>query len=184
MIKKYETDRLILKILGKEAAPMVLSFYSENREHLEIWEPARSKNFYTLAYHKASLTAEFNQMLEGKRLRFWLFLKNNPNEIIGSISFQNFLGDPYKSCVIGYKIGSKYLRQGYAYEAVKKALSIIFDEYKIHRVEAYIMPENIPSLRLIEKLSFNYEGISYSFAYIGGKWRDHLRFSFINPDDR
>jgi len=183
MHKKYESDRLILKILGKEAAPMVLSFYLENREHLEAWEPERGKNFYTLAYHKATLAAEYNQMLDGRRIRFWLFLKDNPNEIIGSVSFQNFLGEPYKSCVIGYKIGSRFLRQGYAYEAVKKCLSIIFDEYHMHRVEAYIMPENIPSLRLAEKLCFNYEGLSYSFAKINGKWRDHIRFSIINPKD-
>jgi len=183
MLKKYETERLYLKILGKEAAPMVLAFYSENKEHFEAWEPERSKNFYTLAYHKATLAAEYNQMLEGKRIRFWLFLKDNPNEIIGSVSFQNFLGEPYKSCVIGYKIGSRYLRRGYAYEAVRKALYIIFNDYRMHRVEAYIMPENVPSLRLAEKLCFNYEGISYSFAYINGKWRDHMRFSIINPND-
>lgn len=183
MFKSYVTDRLILKVLGKEAAPMVLSFYSENRDHFEIWEPARSKNFYTLAYHKASLAAEHNLIAEGKRIRYWLFLKDNPGEIIGSVSFQNFLGEPYKSCVIGYKIDHRFLRQGYAYEAVKKALSIVFEDYLIHRVEAYIMPENIPSQRLAQKLAFNYEGISYSFAYVNGKWRDHIRYSVINPND-
>jgi ribosomal-protein-alanine N-acetyltransferase len=183
MNKCYVTDRLVLKILGKEAAPMVLSFYSENKEHLESWEPARDKNFYTLGYHKATLTAEYNQMMEGKRIRYWLFLKENPYEIIGSVSFQNFLGEPYKSCTIGYKIHNRFLRHGYAYEAVKKGLSIIFDDFHIHRVEAYIMEDNIPSRRLIEKLAFTYEGISYSFAYVNGKWTDHMRYSLINPHD-
>lgn len=183
MNKTYSTERLFLKVLGKEAAPMVLSFYAENKEHFEVWEPKRCKNFYTLAYHKASLAAELNLMAEGKRIRYWLFLKDNPNEIVGSISFQNFLGDPYRSCTIGYKIGSRFLRNGYAYEAVKKGLQIVFDEYNIHRVEAFIMPSNIPSQKLVEKLYFNYEGISYSYAYINDKWQDHIRYSYINPKD-
>jgi ribosomal-protein-alanine N-acetyltransferase len=183
MYKSYVTDRLTLKVLGKEAAPMVLSFYSENKEHFEKWEPSRSKNFYTLAYHKASLCAEHNQMSEGRQIRYWLFLKDNPNEIIGSVCFQNFLGEPYKSCTIGYKISSKFLRRGYAYEAITKGISIVFNDYHVHRVEAYIMPDNIPSQKLVEKLTFCDEGISYSYANINGRWTDHKRYSIINPTD-
>lgn len=183
MYKTYITERLALKILGKDAAPMVLSFYSENKEHFEIWEPARSPNFYTLAYHKTSLFAEHKLMSDGRQIRFWIFLKDNPNEIIGTVCFQNFLGEPYKSCTIGYKIGQQYLRNGYASEAIKKGLEIIFDDYHIHRVEAYIMPDNIPSQKLVEKLSFCFEGISHSYAHINGKWQDHKRYSIINPND-
>ena len=64
MIKIHETERLLLRTLGKDAAPMVLSFYWENREQFEPWEPKRSHNFYTLPYQKAFLTAEYNQIAE------------------------------------------------------------------------------------------------------------------------
>ncbi len=101
MYKPYETDRLLLKLLSKEAAPLVLAFYDENRSLFEPWEPARSINFYTLSYHKASLTAECNQMAEGKLVRYWVFLRNAPEEVIGSLCFQNFLKEPYLSCSLG-----------------------------------------------------------------------------------
>ena len=180
----YETDRLIIKTLNKDAAPMVLTFYRDNKSLFEPWEPKRSFNFYTLSYQKASLTAEQNQMSEGKLLRYWVFIKDNPEEIIGSICFQNILREPYHSCCIGYKFDHKYLHQGYAEESIKKCIEAIFWEHHIHRIEALIMPTNEPSLRLIDRLSFTYEGISYSYARIGGSFMDHKRYSLINPDNR
>lgn len=180
-MKVYETNRLILKPLSSEAAPLVLTFYEENKEVFEPWEPLRGNLFYTLPYHKASLTAEYNHIAEGKLIRYWVFLKGHPEEIIGSLCFQNILKDPYLSCCIGYKFASKYQHQGYAIESITKGIEIIFHEYHLHRIEAHILPENLPSLNLIEKLSFRYEGITYSYARIGGAWKDHKRYSLINP---
>ncbi len=180
MLKTYETERLVLKILGNEAAPLVLSFYEENRGTFEPWEPLRSMNFYTLAYHKASLTAEYNFIAEGKLIRYWVFLKDNPDEILGSICFQNILKEPYQSCCLGYKVSAKFQRQGYAKESIQKAIQIMFEEYHLHRIEAYIMPSNEASLHLIDKLGFTYEGTSYSYARINGTWADHQQYSLIN----
>ncbi|MBE5965729.1 MAG: GNAT family N-acetyltransferase [Lachnospiraceae bacterium] len=178
-----ETDRLILKTLGKEAAPMVLSFYEENKSHFEPWEPKRPNNFYTLFYQKASLSAEYHQMAEGKLLRYWVFHKDNTDEIIGTVCFQNFLRAPYLSCSLGYKYGYKYIHKGYAYESIQKGIRLVWDEYNMHRIEAYIMPSNKPSLRLIKRLDFVYEGLCYSYACINDQWSDHKRYALINPAD-
>lgn len=180
IFKQYETDRLILKPLTKEFAPLVLSFYEENRNTFEPWEPVRSRNFYTLSYQKASLTAEYNHMAEGKLLRLWVFLKSNPEDIVGCVCFQNFLREPYQSCTLGYKISYKYQHQGYALESIKKGLEIVFQELHFHRIEAYIMPENDASRHVIEKLNFQPEGLARSYARIHGTWRDHIRYVLLN----
>lgn len=181
MYSSYETDRLILKTLGREAAPMILSFYEENKDYFEPWEPTRAFNFYSIHFQKASLTAETNLMAEGKLIRYWVLLKDNPYEIIGTVCFQNFLRSPYSCCTIGYKFGKRYCHNGYAFESISKSIEIIWKDYNFHRIEAYIMANNEPSLRLIKRLNFIYEGICFSFAYIGGQWRDHNRYSIINP---
>ena len=179
----YETDRLLLRILNRNHAHMVLSFYMENQSVLEPWEPQRDNNFYTQSYQKASLTAESNLMSEGKLLRFWLFKKDHPEEIIGSICFQNMLREPYRSCSLGYKLDYRYQHHGYASEGLIKCIEIAFQEYQLHRIEAYIMENNVPSLNLIKRLGFQYEGLSYSYARIGGCWADHRRYVLINPTD-
>lgn len=182
MFHVYETERLYLKTLTKDAAPMVLAFYEDNRSFFEQWEPKRATNFYTLYYQKASLSAEYHMMADGKLLRYWIFLKDAPDKIVGSVCFQNFLKEPYQSCSVGYKFGQNYNHQGYALESLRKGIDIMVNEYYIHRIEAFIMPNNEPSLRLVERLDFIYEGISYSYANINGSWSDHKRYAFINSN--
>ncbi|MDF2540959.1 MAG: Ribosomal-protein-alanine N-acetyltransferase [Herbinix sp.] len=183
MLMTYETNRLILKILHKDSAPEVLAFYEENKSFFEPWEPKRAENFYTLAYQRAVLAAEYHNMSEGNFLRYWVFLKDHPEEIIGTFCFQNFLKLPYQSCCIGYKYAKKHTRNGYAYESVQKGISVIFEDFCIHRIEAFIMPSNLPSRQLIEKLNFEPEGLAKSLAKVDGIWTDHLRFAIINPKD-
>ncbi len=181
MLITYETQRTIIQTINKNYAPKVLSFYEDNKSNFEPWEPQREDNFYTLPYQRASLTIESNLMSEGRLSRFWVFTKEKPDEIIGSICFQNILREPYRSCSLGYKFSHRYLHLGYAYESLSKCIEIIFKEYPIHRIEAFIMENNLPSLRLIERLSFQYEGISHDYARIEGVWTDHRRYSLINP---
>ena len=54
---KFEvtTDRLVLKVLGSEAASMVLSFYQRNRDIFEKYEPVIGDDFYTLSHQKKIL---------------------------------------------------------------------------------------------------------------------------------
>ncbi len=183
MVKGYETERLLLKILNKEAAPLVLSFYEDNAGLFEPWEPKRSNNFYTLSYHKTLLTAEHNLMADGRLVRFWVFLKDYPEEIIGSICFQNLLREPYCSCSLGYKFSQKYQHHGYATESLRKCIDLLQNEYNMHRIDAFIMPDNLSSLKLIERLGFTYEGTSRSYARINGRWTDHLHYALINHNE-
>ena len=56
----------------------------------------------------------------------------------------------------------------------------MFHEEYHHRLNAYVVPGNLPSIRLIERLSFSYEGIAREYAKIQGVWQDHLQYSLIN----
>lgn len=179
----YETDRLLLRILTKEDAELVLAFCKDNRECFEKWEPLKDNSFYTLSYQKASLSAEKNLMADGKLLRYWIFRKDHPEEIIGSVCFQNILREPYRSCSLGYKLSFRHRHQGYATESLKKCIEIAFEEQHFHRIEAFIMESNESSLHVIKRLGFQYEGLSCSFARINGVWTDHRRYALINPHD-
>jgi ribosomal-protein-alanine N-acetyltransferase len=44
-------------------------------------------------------------------------------------------------------------------------------------MEICIRPENEPSLRVVEKLGFRYEGLRRRFIHINGDWRDHFCFA-------
>jgi len=52
----------------------------------------------------------------------------------------------------------------------------------LHRVEINIRPENVPSLRVVEKLGFRPEGTRLRYLHIDGEWRDHLSFA-LNAEE-
>ena len=52
MLFKYETDRLILRILHPDEAPLVLDFYERDQELFEKYETARVPEFYTLKHQR------------------------------------------------------------------------------------------------------------------------------------
>lgn len=173
------TDHLNLTILHPNDADKVLSFYVKNRDYFEPWEPLRDPNFYTLPFQQLTLTAEYHLFLQSKLLRFWVFHRKNPESIIGTVNFYNIIPGSFSTCQLGYKLDKDYTGKGYAYESIQAAMGVLFEEYRLHRIEANIMPSNERSIQLINKLGFTYEGLSKSNIQINNKWEDHARFSFI-----
>ncbi len=176
-----ESRRLYLKVLTANDAELVLDFYNRNKDFFEPWEGDRVPNFYTIDYQKAVLVDEMKQFIKKKYLRFYLFLKNRPDIVIGSVCFSNIHYGIYQNCLLGYKIDKDFTRRRYAAEAVAKSLDLLFHEWKLHRVEVLISPKNTPSLNLSRKLGFYPEGISYSCVRINGQWQDCHRLVMINP---
>ena len=108
-----ETERLVMQVLPAYYNHQVLQFFMENKEHLEPWEAQRDKNFYTANYQRALLEVEYNQMVHKKMLRYYLFLKENPDCIVGSVCANNIRYGAFENCSIGYKIHKQYCKQGY-----------------------------------------------------------------------
>ena len=95
------------------------------------------------------------------------------------MSFSDITRTDDKNCRVGYKLDQNHTGKGYATEALRTLLPEIHKNLHIHRVEADILLENLPSMRLIERLGFTYEGVARSSHEIDGVWRDHLRYSYI-----
>jgi [ribosomal protein S5]-alanine N-acetyltransferase len=183
MVKIYETERLLLKILDKSSTDAVLDFYKRNKEFFQEWEPIRDEEFYTKNYQKDLLLEEYENIHKGKTLRLWLFKKDEDKNIIGSVCFSNIVRGCFQSCHLGYKMDLKEINQGYITEAIRKGIEIIFDDYGLHRIEANIMPKNVRSLRVVEKLGFTNEGLSRQYLKINGKWEDHVHMVLLNDND-
>lgn len=180
MLEEYYTPRLILKILDKSYCEEVLSFYLNNKELFERYEAARPDNFYTTDFQRACLNYEYVAAQKCANVRFWVYEASNPVKIIGTISFQNIVQSIYKSCQIGYKFDRNYHHKGYALETVINACNIIFDELNLHRIEAYTMPSNEPSKRLLINSGFEYEGLLREKALVKNRWEDHELYSLLN----
>jgi len=180
MLDIYETPRLYLKVPNKTSAGLILDYYLRNRDFLREWEPLRDDDFFTVEYQEKQLQKDAGSMENGSLLRLWIFNKEESNRIIGSVAFNNIVRGAFQSCHLGYKLDKEEVNKGYITEALKKGIEIIFNDYKLHRIEANIMPKNEASLRVVEKLGFYNEGLAYKYLKINGKWEDHIHMVLLN----
>lgn len=178
---EYTTDRLIIKVLDYTYADKVLDFVYTNRDSFEPFESQKNSAFYTKNYQSATLQAEYNLFLQQKYIRYYIFKKDEPDTVIGTVSANHIFHEPYFSCSIGYKIASAFQRNGYASEALTCFCNALFNELGMNRIEAYVMHGNLASMKLLDSLNFINEGICHKNIKICNRFEDHYRFALIHP---
>lgn len=178
----YDYDDISLRVLNEYEAERVLSFYNKNKEAFQKYETSKPANFYTLEFQQKLLAAEYQDFIHGKYIRLFLFNRNEPDKIIGTVSFSDMKRSAFFSCQIGYKIDSDYKNKGFGFKMLTYSIQILEQEWNMHRFEAYIFPDNLPSVRLIKKVGFEFEGIAKSYVYLNGNWTDHLRYVYISQN--
>ncbi len=159
---KYEsqTDRLILKVLTPNYANAVLNFQNRNRESFEAYEPTRPANFYTASYQQAVLKCEWDLALKQQCIRFYVFRKDDPQMIIGTVCLHDIRFAAYSCTEIGYKFDAAFRRMGYASEAIKKkSCHLPFTTFIFIVYSHVLCRKTSPPSTFLESLGFQYEGV-------------------------
>lgn len=174
--RSIETDRLALKVLGADDWREVLDFLNDGKEVFEKYEAARAPLFYTREFQMHILKNEYEAALRNAYLRYYIYEKENPYKIIGTVSYGNVLPDPYMSATLGYKISPDYQKKGYATEAINASMEMAYKHLNLHRIIAYVQVENKASIRVLEKCGLQCEGLCKEVLHINGEWKDHFLY--------
>ena len=155
-----------------------------NLEHLRPWEPAPSPG-----EDPASLTAITNRVTRQRRdwkrddaYTLLLTLRSPGDTIIGRINFGGVLRGAFQSAYVGYWIDKRHEGRGFMTEAVRGALGFAFDTANLHRAQIAIMPRNLASLRVMEKVGARREGVAERYLCIAGHWEDHVLFAVTREE--
>ncbi len=178
-----ETERLRLSVLRKSEGARTAEYFINNRDFHKKYSQTHSEDYFTVPMQKKYLAYDCESFLEGSLVPLWISLKGD-NRLIGRVSYFNFAYGGMMSCAVGYHLDKDHTGQGYMTEAIKGSMAFVFDEYKMHRIEAFILPDNEPSLKLIRNLGFHYEGQRKSYMHINGKYMDHVAFYILEDDVR
>lgn len=184
MLFNYLTERLQLIVLDESYAGPVLDFYRTGCPVFDPVEPVRPANYYTPEYQATVLRSEYDAFIKGIFIRYFWVLREQPDRIIGTCSFSNILHGAYNSCTIGYKMLPEFWHHGYAVEALSKLISSVFEEEHMHRINAYVLPSNTPSINLLMRLGFSFECIAHSIINLRQGYTDHNLYMLLNPLDR
>ena len=176
MFLRYETEHLILTIGNESFADRINEYLIRNREDFSRWDLKLNDSYFTMDYQLRAVQAEQRIFMQGEGARYYLFLKNDPSRVIGNVSFALTGRKEEHACIIGYKTDGKERGKGYAYEAASFLIPIVAKEYELSRLQAEILPENLPSKALIEKLGFHFEKVIRNAHEFDGMDRDILLY--------
>lgn len=101
------------------------------------------------------------------------------DKMIGVIGVMN-LNHLHNRCEISYDLDQNYWKKGIMTNAVKAVCDFAIENFKIHRIEAVILKENIASDKLLTKCGFTLEGRIRDYKYFKGKYYDIQLYSKIN----
>jgi ribosomal-protein-alanine N-acetyltransferase len=115
--------------------------------------------------------------------RFWAVADAATDRCLGMVNYH----DGHirsRRAAIGYIIDPACQRQGIATEAVAAMLDFCFDELGMHRIQAFIDPDNTASRRLVEKFGFRCEGLLRDNLRVNDVWRNDMLYALLATDRR
>lgn len=175
-----QNDNLVLRPLKLRDKKEWTKLRQRNQNWFQQWESTVPDEF---SDGKASFYQIVkNLRVEAKAQRSLPFVMEIDKKIAGQITVANINYGSTRSAYIGYWIAEEFAGKGYTPLAVAMAIDHCFQILNLHRLEITIRPENLKSLRVVEKLGLRSEGLRPKYLHIDGDWRDHLVFA-INKDE-
>ncbi len=90
-------------------------------------------------------------------------------QMIGDCAFHRLADDPAQA-EIGFTLAREFHGQGYGTEAISRLLDYLFVDLNLHRVRANCDPQNIASIKLLQKVGMRHEGCFVESLWLKGKW--------------
>jgi [ribosomal protein S5]-alanine N-acetyltransferase len=153
-----------------------------NEDWLSPWEPSSPvpwSDRHTPATYRAMRRAVARRARLGTSVPLAVRVEGR---LAGQVTLDNIVRGAMRGGHLGYWIDRRVAGQGMASLAVALVCDHAFGAVGLHRVEADIRPENLPSRRLVERLGFRQEGLLRRFLDIDGDWRDHLAYALLAED--
>jgi len=169
-----ETSRLCIRCLRMEDAPAMLDILSDE-ETVRFW----GRPMMTELAQAETYTRENLEWMEDGHCLYWGLEEKASNRMIGTCTLFRLDSDNRRG-EIGYLLNRAYWRQGLMSEALECVIAYAFGELKLHRLEADTDPDNIASIRTLERFGFQREGLFRDRWLINGRWCDSLMLGLVS----
>lgn len=146
--EELETKRLMLKNISFEDRTFMFKQFSDEEVTRYLFDEEPMKEL-----SEADELIKIFLQPEPRSHHRWILVLKDTEEKIGTCGFHCW--DKEKQCVeMGYDLSEKYWGKGYMAESVNAILAFARDEMKVKRIDAHVYPENVGSMRLVEKFNF------------------------------
>ncbi|MCC6647874.1 MAG: GNAT family N-acetyltransferase [Polyangiaceae bacterium] len=173
------TPRLSLAPLEPDDAHAMWLAVDACRPHLEPWLP------WVPSITSASAAQQYIESSivdwDGARALRFSVKDRERRRFLGVVSLEA-LSHQNLSADLGYWLHSGAWRSGLMTEAAGGVVVWAFRQLGAARVRVAASTENHPSLAVIRRLGFHFEGVARQAEYVHGRWLDHAVFSRLRDD--
>jgi ribosomal-protein-alanine N-acetyltransferase len=157
------TRNLILRRINPVEAKNFFEIMSDE----QVMQYYDDETFENIQQAADQIAAWENGYQARRTIRWGIHLKDD-DRLIGTCGFYG-IHPWHRRAGIGYELGRSHWRKGIMTEALQAIIETGFREMGLNRIEAVVMPENLASIKLLEKLGFWHEGTLKEYENWGKK---------------
>jgi ribosomal-protein-alanine N-acetyltransferase len=124
---------------------------------------------------------KINDLQKNNEAITWAITLKPGNTLTGTIGFWNIEKENYRA-EIGYALHPHQQGKGIMQEAMTAVLDYGFTIMKLHSIEANVNPNNLSSIKILERHKFTREAFFKENYFYDGKFLDSAIYSLINPE--
>jgi RimJ/RimL family protein N-acetyltransferase len=169
------TERLHLRILGENDSTDFFGYRS-------LPEVGRYQGWRPVTLHEIEGFIASNLQIIPNTPGTWLQLAVclREGQLIGDVGI-HFLENAAQ-VEIGYTLSPVFQGKGYAVEAVRAVMDYLFHDLHKHRITASVDPENLKSIKLLEKLGMRKEAHFVCSFRLGDTWCDDCIYAILENE--
>ena len=99
-------------------------------------------------------------------------------ELIGDIAVRVDADEP-RQATVGFTLAADAQGHGYATEALRTVISLLFTQYSVHRICADCDTRNHRSVALLERIGMRREAHHHKSAWWKGEWTDEYVYALL-----
>lgn len=120
--------------------------------------------------------------MHNKSFLWFLMVEKQSGRVIGSCGYHTWY-TPHRRAEIGYALTDPAKHgQGFMKEAMAAVIRYGFVHMDLHRIEAFVAPDNPASLALVRGFGFRQEGHLREHYFKDGRMEDSLVFSLLQHE--
>lgn len=170
------TDRLILRKLTQENFDSIYSDMSQD-EQLDILGITSIEELL-----KEKEKYEKGLSTHNKKFLYHQLIDKITNKVIGWCGFHTWYTD-HNRAEIGYVLfDDNYKSKGIMSEAIVSIVNYGFNNMNLERIEAFVGPNNTPSIKLLKRMEFKEEGYLKHHYFHDNKMEDSIVFALLKSE--
>lgn len=171
-----ESERLLLRAPREADVPATFALFSDPTV-MRYWSRAPMTEEREAVEFLDGIARGFHE----RSFINWIVVERATAQMIGTCTLYEILPQHLRSG-IGYALLPSSQGRGFASEAVSMAVIWAFEVLGMHRVEADIHPDNLPSRRVLERCGFHEEGLLRDRFCTGSEIQHSLVFGRLVSD--